>query len=84
MHSTDEELERIKQYVPTTVRKRKLVLDSIVRELSRRGFRSLDESNEDDLAKVISIAGGMFPENSEKKIVEYSKVAIRLWNKTRN
>jgi hypothetical protein len=84
MDITEEELERIKQYVPTTVRKRRLILDTLVQELNRRGFRSLDESDKGDLAKVVRIAGEMFPENSEKKVVEYSKVAIRLWKKTRN
>lgn len=46
---TGEELERIKQYVPMTVKKRELVLDSIVQELNRRGFRSLDESDKEDI-----------------------------------
>jgi len=84
MEYTKEELERIKQYVPMTVKKRELVLDSIVQELNRRGFRSLDESDNEDLAKVVRVVGEMFPENSEKKVTEYSKVAIRLWKKTRN
>lgn len=81
---TEEELERIKRYAPMTVKKRELVLDSIVQELNRRGFRSLDESDKEDLAKVVRMVGEMLPENSEKKVVEYSKVAIRLWKKTKN
>jgi hypothetical protein len=78
---TQEELERIKQFVPTTVKKRKLALDSLGQELRRRGFKSLDESSDEDLAKVVQIASDMFPQNTPGKIREYAITAIRLWRK---
>jgi hypothetical protein len=80
---TEEELERIRRYEPIPVKKRRLALDSLIQELKRRGFKSLDESNPEDVAKIVKIARDMFPENSEKKIEEYSRVAIRLWNRAK-
>jgi hypothetical protein len=68
-------------YVPSTVRRRKQNLDLIVQELNRRNFRSLDETNKDDLSHVMSIVQDMFPENTERLVKEYSQVAIRLWKR---
>ena len=81
---TDEEINRVKSFTPTTVIRRKLILGHIVEELSRRKFKSLDEANSHDLQNVINIVSEMYPESAERKIREYSEVAIRLWKKTRN
>jgi len=82
--TTEEELERIIAFLPMTVRKRRLCIDILVQELDRRNFKDLDESSEEDLAKVTSIAEGLFPDNTPRKIREYAGAAIRLWKKTRN
>ncbi len=81
---TQEEVERIKAFTPATVKRRKLILEFIVEELKHRNFRSLDEANRDDLQKVMKIVSDMYPESAERKIREYSEVAIRLWKKTKN
>jgi len=80
---SDEEIERVKSFTPMTVKRRKLILNSIVEELIHRNFKSLDETNRDDLQKVMTIVSEMFPESAERKVHEYSEVAIRLWKKTK-
>jgi hypothetical protein len=81
---SEEEIERIKAFTPATVKRRKLILEFIVEELNHRNFRSLDEANKDDLQKVMKIVSDMYPESAERKIREYSEVAIRLWKRTKN
>jgi hypothetical protein len=81
---TDEEIERLRRYMPPTVKKRKLLIDSIVAELNRRNFKQLDETNKDDLAKVMQLISDLHPESNERTIKDYSRVSIRLWRKQRN
>jgi hypothetical protein len=81
---TEEEVERIKAFTPLTVKRRKLILNSIVEELNRRSFKRLDETDGEDLRKVMKIVSDMYPESAQRKVQEYSEVAIRLWKKTRN
>lgn len=78
---TEEELERIKNFTPTTVKKRKLVIGRLVAELRRRRLGALDQTNKQDLAKVVKIAIGLFPENSVRKCREYAVVAIQIHNR---
>jgi len=84
MEFTQEEIERIKSFIPTTVKRRKVILDSIVAELNRRHFKTLDETDSGQLSEVERIVSDMYPEANERKVSEYSRVAIRLWKKTRS
>ena len=81
---SQEEIEKIKAQVPYTVKRRRIILDSIVQELNRRNFKSLDDSSKDDLSRVMKIVSDMFPESNSRKVLEYSEIAIRLWNKERS
>jgi hypothetical protein len=73
----------MKRYTPFMVKKRKLILDSIVQKLTSLHFKNLDETNSDDLQKIIRIVSDMYPESNSRKIKEYSEIAIRLWKKTK-
>jgi hypothetical protein len=76
---SDSEIERIKRFVPATVKRRKLVLDSIVTEIEKNHhFKELDEKN--DLTRIVPIVQAMYPENDLRKIKEWSRIAIQLWN----
>jgi hypothetical protein len=75
---------QLERFVPKTVQKRKALLRGVVAELNRRKFRNLDETNPDDLRKVIFIVQEMHPENTSYKVAEYAKVGIQLWRKQRS
>lgn len=72
------------KFVPSTVKKRKENIDSIVQKLDSLHFKSLDETNKENLNHVSKIVSDMFPENTTRLAREYARVAIRLWNKARS
>lgn len=78
---TEEEAEKLKNQIPYTVKVRRMRLDSIVQELNRRNFKTLDETDKEDFSRVESIISDLFPDTSSRKIIEYARVSIRLWNK---
>ena len=76
-------MDRLVRYIPWTVKKRQLVLNSLVKELDKRGFphKKLDESyTSKDFEKVVQIVSEMCPANNSKTVHEYSWTVIRLWN----
>jgi len=78
---TEAEAEKLMNQVPYTIKVRKYRIDKAVNELKRRNFKTLDDSDQDDLKKVVEILTDLFPDTSSRKILEYAHVAIRLWNK---
>lgn len=83
MQKTGQGKDQAGKFIPASVRRRMDSLNDIVTELNRRRFRSLDETDPQDLRRVIFVVQEMFPENTNYKIAEYAKVAIQLWRKAR-
>lgn len=79
---TMSELET--KFIPSTVRKRKENLDTILQVLNRRNFKALEETNKEDLEHVAKIVSDMFPENTQRLARDYARVAIKLWNKAKS
>jgi len=71
-------------FVPATVKRRSIILHSIVEELERRNFKSLSETTKEDLRKVMQIISDMHPETSIRLVREYARASIRLWNRERS
>ena len=71
------------EFIPAMVRKRMHIINDIRGDLDRRRFRSLDETDPDDLKKVIDIIQDKRPETNYWKAREYARVCIRQWNKRR-
>ena len=72
--------EQIK-FVPKTVLRRKALLEEIVEVLSRKRWKSLDETKPDDLKRVVAIIEDLHPEATHYKAIDYARTAIRLRNK---
>jgi hypothetical protein len=80
----NENNAEIVSFVPTMNKRRKERIDAIVQELNRRNFKSLDETNKEDIEKVTAIVQDMNPDATARKCVEYSRVAIRVWKNAKN
>ncbi len=83
MELDEEQVLKALGFVPRTTLRRMVTLDQIVSELKRRNFRHLDETRREDLRRVMAIVADMHPESTNRKVREYSEVAIRLWKKGR-
>ncbi|MDG7000429.1 MAG: hypothetical protein JRN15_15135 [Nitrososphaerota archaeon] len=81
---SDEELEKVKNLIPYTVKRRMFVLNSIVEELKKRPFKTLDQNDKDDLEHVMSIVQDLHPEANIRTVRDYAKAAIRLWKKVKS
>lgn len=68
-------------FIPATVKRRHAIIVSIVQELKRRNFKSLDDKNSEDLKKVMQIVSDLHPETSFRLVREYAKVSIRSWKR---
>jgi len=78
-----EQVLKVLGFIPRTSQKRMALLDQVVTELNRRNFKHLDETRREDIRRVTVIVADMHPESTNRKIREYSEVAIRLWKKQR-
>lgn len=78
---TDKEAADLARFIPATVKRRKLLLEGIVEELRKRGFRRLDENDREDIEKVRAIVCRLHPESAVRTTREYARTAIFLWNK---
>lgn len=82
INATEEkETAGLVNFVPATVRRRKVLLEGIVTELKTRGFRKLDASSPEDLDKVVDIIAQLHPESAPRTVRNYAVTAIWLFNK---
>lgn len=80
-HKLSLDEEQLRGFIPKSSQRRMALLSGVVAELTRRKFKALDETNPDDLQKVVSIISDMHPEATKYKVREYALVAIRLWRR---
>ena len=75
------EQDKIARFVPMTVRKRRAILQSIIHEIEKKRYKSLDENNPEDLNKVTILVEDLLPETSRRTVRDYSVSSIKIWNR---
>lgn len=70
-------------FIPATSKRRSVIIQSIVEEMKKQSFKSLNEYNKQDLKQVSRLIFEMYPTTTERLTREYSRVCIRLWNRER-
>lgn len=75
---SETDTEYFQKFIPSTVKRRRTVIFSIVDGLKR--FKSLNEENRDDFQEVLSIVQKMFPDTALRTQKDYARTAIRVWN----
>lgn len=75
---SDTDIEKAMRYAPITVKRRLLIVDSIVAELNNNNFRALDETNAYDVECVMEIISRMYPTVTRQKMRDYAQTSIRV------